>query len=497
MTDRLQWIDLLCEEKKVNQSREIKTENDARSIFDKDYHRIVSSSSFRRLQDKAQVFPLEKFDFVRTRLTHSIEVASLAKSLGRDIVPFLEAKEKNKNFKHIPTILECSGLIHDIGNPPFGHFGETSIRDWFIGNAENIVCKDNKWFLLNPSIAYGEIKTQRKLVDILNKQQLNDFCFFEGNAQSLRNAMKLNYLIDENGLNLSFPLLNTIIKYPINSLEINSEEILLKKNGFFYSENNEVIEIMNCTKTKINGKFCRHPLTFLLEAADDITYLTDDLEDAFNKKKLRVSDIEKILQENYCHDDFCNEVRKKIESYRKESIKQEYKNEDMYIIQRLKIFIQGQLISFVVESFKNNYDQIMEGTFTKTLLSSSIGSSIETVLINLATRFVFNSKEILENEIKGHKIIEEILNELIIGILNLDDISKSKSYFQKLYFLISDNYRLIYEKKIKSLNDLQQENNDLFLSEMVFYKILLITDFICGMTDTYAYDFYQKIQSIE
>ena len=493
------WETLLCEEKKIKKSREEPTENDYRSIFEKDYHRIVTSSSFRRLQDKAQVFPLEKFDFVRTRLTHSIEVASIAKSLGMNLINFICTRSTCKNIKYIPNILECAGLLHDIGNPPFGHFGESAIQDWFRKYLDNIVFDGKKWFIGNDHINPMEFNESNQfyLSEKLSSQQKKDFLHFEGNAQTLRNVMKLNYIIDENSLNLSYALLNTLIKYPVNSTGINKEFVSQKKMGYFFSESEDFLEIVKTT-----GTFCekdtiyRHPLTFLIEAADDIVYLTADLEDAFNKDKLKLIDFELLIkQTEYCEDDFCKKVIEKIAFYKNEAKKQEYKNVDMYVIQRLKIYLQGNLLSFVVESFKENYTSIMNGTFNFELLKKSKGAKIVNVLSKLANDYIFSCYEILENEVRGHKIIEGIFNELVLSILNLNNYSNSSSYSEKLYTLISPNYRLVFTKK-KNKIESQIADCDLQLTNIVYYKLLLITDFVCGMTDSYAYDFYQKIQSI-
>lgn len=484
----MQWNELLCESK-IKESREVATSNDNRSLFEKDYHRIISSASFRRLQDKAQVFPLEKYDFVRTRLTHSIEVASVARSLGSGLVSYITSKDDCSNVKYIPIILECSGLLHDMGNPPFGHFGEAAIRDWFKNNLSNIYYdrKEKKYtFTLNQDCI--------SLMGILSKQQIEDFKNFEGNAQSLRIVTKLAYVIDENGMNLSYPLLNTIIKYPVPSISINKDILASHKMGYFTSEISIFEEIVNTTKTKAGRSVFRHPLTFLLEAADDITYRTDDLEDAFNKKKLRVSDILEILNQNeYTEDEFCLNIKRRIDDYRIEARKLSYKNIDMYIIQRLKIYIQGNLINYVQDAFKENYDEIMEGELESELLELSKGKLAVKMLEECAKRYIFINNEIIMNEVKGHKVIHGILDELVIALLNNNDFIGCKTYTQKLYQLISDNFRLVFENNIKSF-DINSSAN---LRDSVYYKLLLITDFVCGMTDSYAYEFYQNIQSIE
>ena len=181
------WI---LENKKIFTDDKKYVFKDLRNEFEKDYHRVLSSPSFRRLQDKTQVFPLEKNDFVRTRLTHSIEVSSFAKSLGQSIADEILKKRMNKNFGNkdvvaITNILATAGLLHDIGNPPFGHFGEDTIRAWFKNNLDTLMLKDEK----------GE---KKKLSEILTEQMKEDFLNFEGNAQAIRVVSKLHFLVDEN-----------------------------------------------------------------------------------------------------------------------------------------------------------------------------------------------------------------------------------------------------------------------------------------------------------
>ena len=224
----MEWQTLLSDRRERENSGRTKTA-DLRSEFEKDYHRIIGSASFRRLQDKTQVFPLDKSDFIRTRLTHSLEVSSLGKSLAQNIGENILKYKKNSGFtphmkEDISHILECAGLIHDIGNPPFGHFGEEAIRDWFVRNL--------------PELSFRG----RKLEDMFTEQMKQDFYHFEGNAQALRLVTKLHYLVDEHGMNLTYALLNTIIKYPVSSVGIreNSGNIREKKMGYYYADEKSV-----------------------------------------------------------------------------------------------------------------------------------------------------------------------------------------------------------------------------------------------------------------
>lgn len=263
----MNWQQLLCTDRIRNYKGNPNSE-DLRTEFEKDYHRIIGSASFRRLQDKTQVFPLDKSDFVRTRLTHSLEVSSFAKSLGQNISKKILLDIKDEGFQEsyqadVCDILQCAGLLHDIGNPPFGHFGETVIRQWFLKNLGR--------FTYNG----------RSLIEVLSQQMKEDLFNFEGNTQALRLVTKLHYLVDANGMNLTKGLLGTIIKYPVSSLEINKDSgnIKDKKMGYYYAEREIFADIQEALGTY--GE--RHPLAYVLEAADDIAYRTADIEDAFKK----------------------------------------------------------------------------------------------------------------------------------------------------------------------------------------------------------------------
>ena len=255
----MNWEQLLSTKRSRGSSNKNKylKNTDLRSEFEKDYHRIIGSASFRRLQDKTQVFPLDKSDFIRTRLTHSLEVSSFAKSLGQNIGENILLYKKDTGFtprmkEDICSILQCAGLIHDIGNPPFGHFGELAIREWFERNLP-------------------VLKFHGKPIDqMLTERMREDLYHFEGNAQALRLVSKLHFLVDEHGMNLTYALLNTIVKYPVASDEIDpkSGNIKDKKLGYYLADEEIFKEIQKATGT--NGK--RHPLTFILEAADDIAY---------------------------------------------------------------------------------------------------------------------------------------------------------------------------------------------------------------------------------
>lgn len=357
----MEWNKLLSSKTKIERKKEPKEFYEYPiSYMEIDYEQIISSSAFRRLQDKTQVFPLDKSDFVRTRLTHSIEVSSIARQLGIMIqkTPKKYSKELFKDedkvvIENIPSILACAGLLHDIGNPPFGHFGETVIGDWFKKELE----KDNFTFNKKP------------IKKILNEQMRKDLENFEGNAQALRILTKLHS--NGNDINLSYSILNTLLKYPTDSTSFSRKEKNIKKHklGYYYSENDIVKDICQTTGTEIKGEYVRHPLTFLLEAADDIAYATADLEDAFKKGLFT---IEQFI--DYYQDEISKIENKKIDCIEqifvrlKEKIKNntgyinDYKSEisefEKIIEDNRKIFFTKEILVDLKERIKNDVKNV-------------------------------------------------------------------------------------------------------------------------------------------
>lgn len=473
----MNWKQLLCE-KRQSKSRS-KNNKDLRNEFQKDYHRIISSASFRRLQDKTQVFPLDKSDFVRTRLTHSLEVSSFAKSLGQTAFQYLidinadddltpEIKDK------VCSILECAGLLHDIGNPPFGHFGEDSIRNWFESNL--------------PKIKFDGTT----LDEYLDEQMKNDLLHFEGNAQALRLLTKLHYLVDENGMHLTYALLNTLIKYPVSSCEIDkySGNIKTKKMGYYFAEQELFKDITSST----SAVGCRYPLTYLLEAADDIAYHTADIEDAVKKGYLTYHQLlEQLKRDDYkekcsdenelkCYNNAINQLEDKYKTAKANGIA----NPELNAVQNWVIKIQGFLISCASYGFTKNYHSIMDGTFTKEILKVSYGNALSDALGKIAYDYVFRSKAILKMEITAGNIINFLLDKFIPAALHYDTGIKLTPMEDRLISIISENYRQIYTIYSEGKSD----------KEKLYLRLLLVTDFVCGMTDSYAKRIYQELSGI-
>lgn len=447
-----------------------------RSEFEKDYQRIIGSASFRRLQDKTQVFPLDKSDFIRTRLTHSLEVSSFAKSLGQTIGENLLAYRRDPQFtprmkEDICNILQCAGLIHDIGNPPFGHFGEVEIREWFERNL--------------PVLKFRGTPVS----EVLTEQMKQDLYHFEGNAQALRLVTKLHFLVDDNGMNLTYALLGTIIKYPVSSVEINrrSGDIKDKKMGYYYADRETFEEIQRETGT--NGK--RHPLTFILEAADDIAYKTADIEDAYVKGFIsynRLLEELKELQMLY-HQEGTGAF------YPADKLEEIYfvgkdchvDNPEEYAIKNWIVKVQGFLLNCATYGFTSNYSAIMKGEYKHDLFYHTFAEKLMALLGDFAFREVFTSDAIYRMEVSESAMIDFLMEKFISAAIKYDDSTEKLGTIEsRMIWFISDNYKNAYHRQARGKSE----------EEKLYLRLLLATDYICGMTDSYAKRLYQELNAM-
>ena len=465
----MKWNKLLCPERE-----RISTSHagfDLRTEFEKDYHRIIASASFRRLQDKTQVFPLDQSDFVRTRLTHSLEVSSYAHSLGNSIGEKILEGGLDPDFtendkENMATILQCAGLIHDIGNPPFGHFGERAIREWFEKNLDDLS-------------AYG-----RPLSDLLTEQRRMDFLLFEGNAQALRLVTKLHYLFDEHGMNLTYGLLSALIKYPCSSLEADPDaaDIGHRKVGYYDAEKDLFERIQQ--KTGTGG--CRNPLTFILEAADDIAYRTVDIEDAFIKKFISFEQLREAAQalEPVEAGPYRFDPAGALAGLYEQGVEKGVRTPEEYAVKNWIVGAQNVLITCAVYAFIEHYSRIMDGSYPSDLFEGTAGEDLARVLGDTAYKYVFSSDPICRMQQSEEVMIDDLLDRFVRAVLKEQPEDETEEEFLlRAVPFISDNYvrAYLYWSEGRPVED------------KIYLRLLLVTDYICGMTDSYAKRLFNRL----
>lgn len=479
---RLEWDKLLCAKREKASSKE---DGDYRNDFENDYDRIIFSSSFRRLQDKAQVFPLERNDFVRTRLTHSMEVAGIARSIGISLSAEMLKKgiiSRTEYKEYIPVILETAGLAHDIGNPPFGHFGEETLRNAF-----------NEWMLNHTEFEFGE-------------QQKSDLLHFDGNSQMFRILTRLQCIKDDLGMHLTYATLATLMKYPFNSIKGNRDKEYCKENGvhykkfgYFYSEKDVAEDVLKETGLTEYDMTIRHPLTYVLEAADDIAYSAADLEDGYKKKLFRISDVLEAFGKCEENDEVVINAKKQIEEI---LYKNEYYSEEKKL-QDIRIYLQGVMIRSTVDAFVDNYVSIMDGTFKSELLEASKARNIRNTLKEFAQKRIFSSSEIEKTELGGEEILKYLTERFLEAFGNKDFLrcivnGKKKDLTQsqrRMYHLISDDFKKVFEDKLRDIKSKFDKESEM-INEACYYCCLMIFDYISGMTDGFCVDLYKRLKGI-
>ncbi|RXK01173.1 dGTPase [Arcobacter sp. CECT 8986] len=462
--------------------------------------RIVNSPAVRRLQQKTQVFPLEINAAVRSRLTHSLEVQQTARYISKSILKELRKNNKLKKYnlqgleEAFISTSEMASLMHDIGNPPFGHFGELAINVWM--KSKGIKCFNKALNIKQNSLLEPEVK-------VLKKKLEKDICNFEGNAQGVRIVHNLQ------SLNLTYSQIASILKYtrvayenkPNNSSPFS---YLKKKPGFYYSEEEFVQEV--CTELKMkNGH--RFPLTYIMEAADDISYGIADLEDAVDKGILSLKKLYEIIVQ--------------------EASKEEYKGKGIYIkciaeenyqkakkVKRLKVntFIinfrtqlVNELVQYAAKVFLENHKDIYNGYFNKALLEDNSKYHIALkVLKNVAFKHVFSDDEVELLELKGNSSIRGLLdcykplltlpNKKFLCLINGE--KNDTPIESRLFKRLSNKHISSYEKVIDELNKKNIKGFKFKILEW-YYRGRLLIDFISGMTDEYAIKEFQELSAIK
>lgn len=494
---KLMWSKLLQPKRFRDQGTVQRTPSDNRTPFKKDFDTVCNSTILRRLQDKAQVFPLEQEDYARTRLTHSIEVMSIAESLGVQAASIINAssdkylgntaaeKVSTKHYiNEIPNILKTAALLHDMGNPPFGHLGEKIIGDWFKSNLGNLSFNSERKLVLNSS---SEPKST--LEYMFKGQYAEDLKHFEGNAQLFRLVTKLSLVVDENGMNLTFPVMASFIKYPTPSNRIDKNNLMTKKMGFFASEE-ELYNRINDTLS-LNGY--RHPLAFLLEAADDIAYLTADIEDAHRKGLISLQKIREYLEAEK-NDNIVSIVIDAMKTYVNKAKEMGYEGIEDYVIHRLRVLIKGLMIDSMNDAFRDSYEDIMNAKFNKELIEISSAKCIAEILRKIERENIYYCPRILENKTRAIAVITKLLETYVPAIVNWDEnVDKNTDSSNNLLYLsLSTNYRHMCNVANKAYINMHNLLSKDF-ETMVYNKILLVTDQISGMTDTHALTVFQML----
>ncbi|EJF34949.1 putative dGTPase [Capnocytophaga sp. oral taxon 335 str. F0486] len=437
------WENLLSLNKYGDTSLRLrKNEDETRLSFDMDYDRVVFSSAFRSLQDKTQVIPLSKTSFVHTRLTHSIEVSVVGRSLGRAVgkhvlTKYPHLRELGYQTNDFGAIIAAAAVAHDIGNPPFGHSGEKAIGEFF------------------------QFKKGTAIKHLLTEAEYADLCSFEGNANGFR-ILNETRLGAEGGLRLTYATLGAFTKYPKESLPVRpTDHIADKKYGFFQGDKKffkEVAETLGLKSNSVNGelRYARHPLAFLVEVADDICYTIIDFEDGINLG---------LIGEDVALEYLGGIISDKINTHKYSKL--QTKEERIAYLRAVAI---GALIQDATDIFLQNEDAILAGEFHQSLLYDSKYRHQITDVIDCSVERIYQSDEVVEKEVSGYVVLQHLLDIFFTAIINQEN-GRETSFDKLLLKKLPERYR-----KKGSLYD----------------KVMGITCYIASLTDSNAVELHLK-----
>lgn len=426
----------------------------SRTDFQRDYDRIIFSSAFRRLQNKTQVFPLPGSVFVHNRLTHSLEVSSVGRSLGSAVGEFIaEAHQADLSpsaqefyLHHLKEVVAAACLCHDIGNPAFGHSGEDAIASFFERNESDLKFKFN----------------EKEWADLLN---------FEGNANAIRVLTHQQQGKDQGGAQLTYSTLSSIAKYPCEAIAKKKGILHRKKFGFFQNEKETFLDIAQETGMIQESSnpiiFKRNPFVWLVEAADDICYNIIDMEDAHRLGIVSTSDCENLFFDVIRSVDSSTErIESKLPSLTNTNERISY----------LRAKVINSLIVKAIELYKIHFDAILKGDLDQALLSmyQKQNPALQEIESFSITK-IYNHKAVVEIENAGYNVMYELLNHFVFPVLK--EPHEVKSYDKMALKLLPEQF--VYKEGTS------------------YQKVLGVIDFVSGMTDNYATDIYRKIKGID
>lgn len=445
MASKSMWRKLLSKTRLRESEVTNRSKYDARTPFENDYDRVIFSSSFRRLRNKAQVFSLEGHDFVRTRLTHSVEVATIGRALGEGVGGQLDLTNGD-----VGTIVATACLLHDIGNPPFGHSGETAIGGWFHENMDG---------------AYR--------LKIGDPQERADLVSFEGNAQAFRIATRTQWSGRDYGMNLTAATLATLIKYPCASHQAQGADGPKSRSKFGYMKADlpAFEEVRRLTGLQ---EFQRHPLTYLVEAADDIAYATGDIEDVLKKRIVDYGTICAYLDKaenpasKACVAKFLHGI------YEQFSADLDVHERQQLAVQRFCQAAVRFMTKSCIEVFVSHSAQILDGTFDGELVAKMNMSDLCSALKDIMRVGVYPHVEIAHREQAARTVIHGLLNAI------MDELVDRPS---------GPLARRVYKEAVRHPDDLTGLSDN-------YIRALRATDYVSGMTDGFALQQYQRIAGV-
>lgn len=470
--------------------REFYPSKDIEITVESDRGRIFSSSAFRRLQKRTQVFALELNASIRSRLTHSMEVSQNARFIARTILAELKKEGLEKfgltEFENaFISTSEMTSLLHDIGNPPFGHFAEETINKWLKMNVLPILDKFEA--------STNELKNLKELIS-------KDICNYDGNAQAIRIITKLQRL------NLSYFQIISVLKYTRGAFEekLSKEEnlsYLKKKPGFYFSEKDLVEKIQKSLKIEAGHRF---PITYIMEAADDISYLTADLEDSVKKGILSLDEVYNIIKK---------ECQKEKEEFLLGIIEKQYEkaksSEEPYQFNMFFTFVRVGLVTnfvnYVSKVFVQNHEAIFEGSFNYALLEFDKQSEYYKtlkILQDISTKYIYQNAEVQTLELQAYTIINSLF-EIYKPLLELDEVDFSKLLkdekidcfiSRRLIKRISKKQIVAYKNDIEKLD---KQNLQEYKILEFYFRVRLIIDYISGMTDDFALEEYKVLLAMK